>query len=95
MTPTNRTFKNVETNDVFRLFTSNDDSIYHLIHDGDENNAPGTRVNGFYISAHCAVDIKLNGSKIVHLPQGTFYNLKEGEAITHKKYPGFKKFTKV
>lgn len=96
MTKTNRTFTDVETNNDFRLYTSKDNSVYHLIAEGQpEKIADGTEVNGFYISAHTSQDIKINNTKVIKLPQGSFYNLKEGEKITHKRYAGFTKFTKV
>lgn len=96
MIQTNRNFTDVETGDVFRLYTSKDNSVYHLIAENNTNKvAPGTEVNGFYISAHTSQHIKIDGKKIVYLPIGSFYNMKQGEKITHKKYTGFNKFTKV
>ena len=100
MTRTNRTFTEVETKEVFVLFTSHDASKYHLISDGSKELAKGTSINGFYISAHTPQTIRLNTGKEVKLNTGEFYNLKEDEngiieEVTHKKYAGFKRFTKV
>lgn len=47
------------------------------------------------ICAHTGVTIKLNNKKTIKLDMGEFYNMKEGEVITHKKYIGFDKFIKV
>ena len=96
--PTQRVFKDVETGQDFRLYTDDTQSKYQLITEGGNkptDYAKGTQVNGFYICAHTGVTIKINGSKEVSLPRGTFYNIKEDEVITHKKFIGFKKFTKV
>lgn len=98
MIATQRQYKDVETGEIFRLFTSQDQSKFHLLK--DETNATfnfpkGTGVNGFYICAFTSCTIKINGKKEVFLPMGSFYNLKEGEEITHKKFIGFKRFSKV
>ena len=98
MLPTQRTFTDTETKDVFRLYANEDFSKYKLISDPTKKPmemAGGTEVNGFYISAHTGVTIKLNSVKTVKIGMGEFYNLKEGEVITHRKYTGFKRFTKV
>jgi len=96
MTQTQRTFTNVETNNVCRLYTSKDNSCYHLIYEGQHDKiADGSEVNGFYLAAHTSMHIKIDSKKIVYLPQGSFCNMKHGEKITHKKYTGFNKFTKV
>jgi hypothetical protein len=94
MERTNRKFTDIEENEVFVLYKEKNDN-YRLISDGSEKYAKGTEVNGFYICAHCGVTIKINGKKQITLSMGTFYNLKEDEKITHKKYTGFDKFTKV
>lgn len=93
MVRTKRSFKDVEDKEVFVLYTETNGD-YALISDGSEKYAKGTQVNGFYICAHCGVSIKINNTKIVKLSQGEFYNLKEEEKITHKKFLGFKNFTK-
>ena len=90
-----RTFNDVETNEKFSLYINPENHNFHLISEGSEKHAKGTEVNGFYICAHSPIAIKINGSKVIDLPTGTFYNLKENETITHKKYCGFKRFTKV
>ena len=87
MTPTNRIFTNVETNFKCRLYTSNESSVYHLIYEGQhEQIADGCEVNGFYLLAHTGGAIKINGKKQISLNMGEFYNLKEGETVTHVKY---------
>ena len=91
---TQRTFKDIEDNENFNLYIDNEKHNYALISEGSEKYANGTSVNGFYICAHTSVDIKINNSKVINLPTGYFYNIKEGERITHKKFCGFKKFTK-
>lgn len=100
MRPTQRTFTDVETKEVFRLHTDDNTHVPALISDGSKVHTKGTQVNGFYIAGHTSVTIKLNTGKIIEVCQGEFYNLKETEAgiieeVTHKKYAGFKRFTKV
>ena len=95
MTPTQRTFKDVESGYNCRLYTSNDASKYHLIFEGQPNIiADGCEVNGFYIAAHTGTTIRLNTKKEIFVGSGQYYNLKEGEKVTHRKFVGFQKFTK-
>jgi hypothetical protein len=97
-TKTNRHYQDVETGNRFTLFQEQDTHEFKLIYQGKgrpDETANGTEVNGFYICAHTSVNIKINNSKEVILPMGSFYNLKEGEKITHKKYPFSKRFTKA
>jgi len=98
MKKTKRTFENVETNKVFQLYFDPQSGNHSLIFEGSndpEAPAKGTEVNGFYILAHTGGEIKLNTKKIVKLSSGQFYNLKEGEEVTHVKYTGFKRFRKA
>lgn len=92
---TQRSFKDVESSEIFNLFMDSDTHEFKLISDGSKKYAKRTEVNGFYICAHTSCTIKINGKKQVELPMGKFYNLKEGEKITHKKYCGFKRFSKA
>lgn len=97
---TNRKYEDVETGKVFTLFMNDNTHEYRLIYmDSDTNNgsdlANGSEVNGFFICAHTGCTVKINGKKQVKLDKGQFYNLKESEIITHKKYTGFNRFTKV
>lgn len=93
---TNRTFTDIETGYKTRLYTSLDASKYHLIFEGQQEKiADGCEVNGFFAAIHSGIEIKINGSKKIYIPNGCFYNLKEGEIITHKRYDGFTKFTKA
>ncbi len=98
--PTNRVYRNVLTDKPFRLWSNTDTHEFSLISVGTETHAKGTTVNGWYLAAHTSMHIKLNTGKIVYLPQGTFYNLVENEQgviekVTHIKYCGFKRFTKI
>ena len=95
MIATNRVYTDVETKEMFRLYSHPTNHSWHLISEGNKNIADGCEVNGFYLCAFDSVTIKINGSKIVSLGMGNFYNLKEGEIITHNKFAGFKKFTRV
>lgn len=93
---TNRTFKDVETNEIFALWSDSDTHEMRLfIEDESKERAKGTEVNGFYICTFTDCHIKINADKVIHLPQGTFYNMKQGERITHKKFKGKNKFSKV
>lgn len=96
MEPSKRIYTNVETGNRYRLYTSNDASKYHLLAEGQlEKIADGSEVNGFYIAAHIGAHIKLNTGKTIFVNSGEFYNLKEGEQVTHRKFVGFSKFTKL
>lgn len=92
---TQRTFEDVETGEIFALYMHPETHEYKLISDGSNKLAAGAEVNGFYISAHSGITIKINGKRQMFIDRGQFYNLKEGETITHKKYVGFSKFTKA
>ena len=96
--PTNRSFTNIETGKKFRLYMD-ENREFALIYESNKNNmdmANGTSVNGWYLSAHTSIDVKINNSKIVKIPNGSFYNLKEGETVTHSRYSGMQKnFKKV
>lgn len=95
-TPTQRTYTDIETGYNTRLHTSNDASKYHLVYEGQpEVIADGCEVNGFYLMAHTGGEIKLNTGRRITLQMGTFYHLKEGEQVTHRKFIGFKKFSKI
>ena len=97
-TPTERKYKDIETNLMFTLYQDNSTKSFKLIfEDNKEYNDPanGTEVNGFYLTSFEA-HIKINGNKVVKLKPGTFYNLKEGETITHRKIIGINsKFIKA
>lgn len=96
MIPTQRTYTNVETGVNCRLYTFNDASKYHLICEGQPDIiADGCEVNGFYIASHTGAEIKLNTGKKIFVGSGNFYNLKEGEKVTHRKFIGSPRFTKV
>ena len=96
MQPTQRTFTDIETNYKCRLYTSNDASKYHLIYEGQQEKiADGSEVNGFYICAHTPITIKTNKGNEIKLSTNNFYHLKENEIVTHKKYAGFSRFTKI
>ena len=88
-TKTQRSYKNVETDVFYDLYMDNDKHNYSLI------DKQGNRVNGFYLCPFDSVQIKLNTKQIISLSYGEFYNLKEGETVTHRKFCGFKKFTKI
>ncbi len=101
MTATERKFRDIETGKVFDLFIDETTkSNYKLIYTSSNlkdsaDMANGSEVNGSYIAAGYPMTIKLNSKKIVYLPRGTFYNVKEGEEVTHRKYEGFKRFIKA
>jgi len=96
LTPTQRTYTDIETGYTTRLHTSHDASQYHLIYEGQNDKiADGSEVNGFYLAAHTSVIIKLNTGKKIPVSSGSFYHLKENEKVTHRKFTGFTKFSKV
>ena len=95
MIATNRIYTDSGTGEKFRLHRNETNHDFSLISDGSKKLAKGTKVNGFYLCTFDAVSIKINNSRIVNLGMGEFYNLQEGEKVTHKKFAGFKKFRKV
>lgn len=96
MTPTKRIYTDVETGYQCRLYTSNDNSKFHLIYEGQPDKiADGNEVNGYYLSAHTGTTIRINCKKEIFVSSGQFYNLKEGEKITHRKFIGFPRFAKI
>lgn len=96
MQETNRIFTDVETNLVCRLYTSCDASKYHLIFEGQPDIiADGCEVNGFYVAPFAPVHIKVNNSRELYLEAGQFYNLKEGERVTHRKFITAKRYSKI
>ena len=84
-----RSYSNKETGQIFTLYTDSDKHTHHLI------DSKGNEAKPFYVCAFDSVQIKINNSKIISLSMGEFYHLKEGEKATHKKYAGFKKFSKI
>lgn len=97
MKKTARQYENIETGYIYSLYQDQTDN-FHLIIDedqGPEAPAIGTECNGFYICAFTDTYIKINNTKVIKLPWGTFYNIKEGEEITHKKFFIEKKFRKA
>lgn len=91
---TNKVYKDIETNEKFCLWTDSDTHEFKLISDGSKIHAKGTTVNGWYLCTFDNVTIKINNTRVIKLKQGTFYNMKEGETITHKKFAGQKKMIK-
>lgn len=98
MRATERTYIDVETKILFRLYVNDETKNWSLIYDGGNSPtdlAKGSEVNGFFIAAHSGLFIKINNSKIIKLEQGEFYNLKDEETITHSKYFLNNRFTKL
>jgi hypothetical protein len=92
---TSHQYTDIETGEIFSLYTGANTHDFTLISDGSEKFAPGTEINGFYLCTFSSVWIKIDGKKVIHLPLGYFYNLKEGEKITHKKFDEYERFKKA
>lgn len=92
---TKRSYTNVETGELYDLWHDSNTDVYKLISPGSNNLAKGTEANGWYLSTSFDVIIKIDRTKEIELKIGQFYNLKEGEKVTHKKYLGFKRFSKA
>lgn len=96
-----RTYRDVETGERFTLYYEGKDEQtqiaygFHLITEGSKNLAKGSEVNGFYLCPFDSCSIKINGEKIVKLSMGEFYNLKEDETITHKRWAGQKEWKEI
>lgn len=89
MNPTQRTYTDIETGEIYTLYS--DDRTHQICLIAESGKKP----KGFYICAHSGMTIKIDNKKQIELTNGTFYNVKEGERITHKKYIGFKRFSKL
>ena len=87
----NRKYTNVETGEVFTLYKDNITSNIKLVSDTTKNEL----INDFYVCGFDSVTIKINNRKEIKLGAGDFYFIKQGETVTHKKYAGFKNFTKI
>ena len=98
MEKTNRVYTDVETGKIWNLHFDSQKNSYHLIYEnkGDQmDHATGSEVNGFYATVN-EIDLKINSKKIIKLPACSFYNLKENEHVTHKRYTGIQKnFSKI
>lgn len=88
MRPTQRLYTDINTSINYRLYTD-DKQNYRLI------NLSKPEPTNFYLCAHTGATIKTSSGKEVQLDMGTFYSLKSGEKVTHIKYTGFKRFTKL
>lgn len=93
--PSNRVYRDIETNEIFTLYVNSNTHTYKLISEGSEKFAKGTEVNGWYLSAFHPMTIRLNTKKEVNLSGGEFYNLKEGEEVKSRRFLGYDKFEKV
>ena len=89
MTPTQRTFTDVETGHTVRLYTSHDASQWHLI-----NEQTGQEIKPYYLTT-IGGEIRLNTGRTITVPCNQFYHLKDGEMVTHTKIEGQKKFRKI
>lgn len=98
MRPTQRSYSDIETNEKWN-YQVNDVTGDHCLkmveYQGELATALGTECHSFYACGFDSVTIKINNKKEVKLSTGDFYTIKEGEKITHKKYAGFKRFTKL
>lgn len=86
---TERSYRNIDDDKLYRLYMDNITHNYALI------NQDTIIQDNFYLAAHTAVEIKINNSRIISLNRGFFCCLKPNEKVTHKKYAGFKRFTKI
>jgi hypothetical protein len=96
-TETQRKFKEVDTSLIYTLYQNQNTKSYKLIFEDNKNPADpvnGTEINGFYLTC-IGIDLKLNTGKTIKLQTNEFYNLKEGEKITHVKRVNHKKFVKA
>jgi hypothetical protein len=96
MQPTERTFTEVQSGYLCRLYR---DAVTHqtkLIYELPTGNIPhGTEPKNYYAS-HFEQQIKLNTGKIVTLSANTFYHCSNNERVTHRKIEGLhKKFVKI
>jgi len=89
MKPTQRTFINHDTREVFRLYNNDTTGKFCLI-----SETTGQTSQNYYATAF-DVEIKLNTLRKIRLCGGEFYAPKQGETITHKRIVGFKNFVKI
>ena len=91
MDKTQRTYTNIETNELYSLYRNpNTDQIALVKQDNGE-----ILREPFYACGFDSLTIRLNTKKEINLNSGSFYQLKEDEKVTHRKFAGFNKFSKV
>lgn len=88
--PTERTYQHVFTGDKFRLYESDKTGKTKLL-----NESTGEEPEAFYTSAFTGVTLRLKDKQEIYLKAGQFLPINSSNPITHKKYIGFKKFTKL
>lgn len=90
--PTQRTYYNKLTGDLFRMYHSNITGTNYLM-----NEETGHIIkSSVLIAAFNAQTFKLSNGKIIELKQGEFYPLACCEIATHKKFTGLqKRFVKI
>lgn len=96
MIPTERTPTCIETGIKYRIYFTElctQPAAYYLLPESDKEKAP--QVKQFYLTAF-EQQIKLKGGKIIALKPQTFYSIKKGEIVTHRKIEGLhKKFVRI
>lgn len=94
MRPTQRTYYNKLTGELFRMYHSDTTGKNMLI-----NIDTGYSISsGYLIAGHNDITYKLNTGKVIDLKRGEFYPLQisTGEVPTYKKFTGIqKRFTKI
>lgn len=88
--PTARTYANVETRQIFRMYQHSDTKALKLINEQTHED-----VSNFYICAFTDCEVKLNTGEIVSLQQGTFFQQTAERKVAARKFCSEKRFRKI
>lgn len=88
--PKERTYQHVFSGDKFRLYESDKTGKTKLI-----NESTGEEPEAFYACALIGVTLRLKDKQEIYLKAGQFLPINTNNPITHKKYIGFKRFSKI
>jgi hypothetical protein len=88
--PTQRTYRNAETGEYFRMYHHPSTGANKLI-----NETTGREITMFYACAFTGTDVKLNTGEVFNLSSGEFVEQTANRKVTHKKFFIQKRFTKI
>lgn len=93
---TERTFTDIETGYKFMQWQNPETHQIKLLAEGQPDKIPNRAQPSNFYASNFPQDIKLNTGKIIALKPQTFYSIKKGEIVTHRKIEGLhKKFVRI
>lgn len=90
MRPTNRVYKNIDSEELFRLYKDDNTHELCLI-----NERTGNCVKNFVLSAFTPVKYKLQDKSVVSINPGEFMIVDLKNKPTHRKFIVEKRFVKI